>query len=118
MISKEIISNFLTELNDKIQKEIEEFSELEHEERLQLAYSATDHIIEHINELLEKIDLGDKRELLEFLAKQNNKFLAIKFAHVLPLSEVIALYFAKDYTLKEIMRYYVETLNSILEDLA
>jgi predicted house-cleaning noncanonical NTP pyrophosphatase (MazG superfamily) len=111
----EIISNFLNELNDKIQKEIEQFPELEYEEQLQLAYSAIDRIVEHINDILEKIDSEDKKELLEFLIKQNNEFLAIKFSHILPLSEVIALYFAKSRILKEIMQYYVEALNYMLE---
>jgi predicted house-cleaning noncanonical NTP pyrophosphatase (MazG superfamily) len=109
-----LFQNFLTELNDKIQKEINEFFELDYEERLQLAYSAIDRIVEHINDFLE----GDKKELHEYIIKQNNKSLAIKYSHILPLSEVIALYFANGRILTEIMQYFAETLSYMLEDLA
>jgi predicted house-cleaning noncanonical NTP pyrophosphatase (MazG superfamily) len=113
MLDNEIISNFLTELGDKVQSEINEFFELDHEEQLQLAYAAIDRIVEHINDILEKIDSEDGKELLEFLIRQNNEFLAIKFSHILPLSLVIALYFAKGNILKEIMQYYVESIESL-----
>jgi predicted house-cleaning noncanonical NTP pyrophosphatase (MazG superfamily) len=111
----EIISNFLNELNDKIQNEVKEFFELDYDEKLQRTYSAIDHIIEHINDILEKVVEEDKEELLEFLIKQNNEFLAIKFSHILPLSEVIALYFANGHILLQVMQYYVEALNYMLE---
>lgn len=118
MIDNEIVSYFLNELKDKVESEIRAFSELSYEEQLQLAYAAIDRIVEHINDILEKIDSEDGKELLEFLIRQNNEFLAIKFSHILPLQETITLYFANKSILKEVMQYYVETLNSMIEDLA
>ena len=117
MLEIETITNFLNELNDKIQNEVKEFFELDYDERLQLAYSAVDRIVEHINDILEKIDSEDKKELLEFLIKQNNISLAIKFSHVLTLKETIALYFANGRILNSVMEYYVEALNYMLEKL-
>jgi hypothetical protein len=115
MIDNEIISYFLTELGDKVQSEINAFSELSYDERLQLAYSSIDRIIEHVNHILEKIAKEDRRELLEFLARQNNEFLAIKFAHILPIQEIIALYFANGTLKANIMQYYAEAINDLLD---
>jgi predicted house-cleaning noncanonical NTP pyrophosphatase (MazG superfamily) len=110
----EIISNFLDELKDKVESEISSFSELSYDERLQLSYNAIDHIAEYLSETFEKIAEEDKKELLKYLIKLDNKALAIKFSHILPLSEVIALYFANGRILNSIMEYYVEALNYML----
>jgi predicted house-cleaning noncanonical NTP pyrophosphatase (MazG superfamily) len=113
----EIISNFLNELNDKIQNEVKEFFELDYDEKLQRTYSAIDHIIEHINDILEKVVDEDKEEVLELFIRQNNISLAIEFSHILPIQETIALYFANGHILLQVMQYYVEALNYMLEKL-
>jgi hypothetical protein len=117
MLEHETITIFLKELGDKIQNEVKEYFELDYEEKLQLAYSAVDRIVEHINELLEKVVEEDKEELLEVLIKQNNISLAIEFGHILPLQEIIALYFANGHILLQVMQYYVEALSYMLEKL-
>jgi NH3-dependent NAD+ synthetase len=118
MFEYETISYFLNEFQDKIKSELNEFFELDYDERLQRTYNAIDTILEHLNEFFEKIEKEDKKELIEFLAKQNNKTLAIKFSHILPLQETIALYFADKSILVEVMNYYIESINYMLENSA
>jgi signal recognition particle GTPase len=117
MIELKTISNFLNELYETIEEKAKHLLNIDSETQKDLAFSAVEKIIEHIDELVKNKHIDDKKEIYKFLARKNNRELALNFAEILTISEIIALYFLRSYNLMIVMDYYCECLNYKIEKL-